>query len=241
MPTPQDQGRRLLATSRTCLPVVCVPAAVNRFGDGAMPPGSRLGSAARDGTRTTGSCREEAIHQSAQSPQEVRKTSEDGRFRSSVANDISAGQPKNWTLGRRSANQPDGPPEAGAQVRILPGAPFRISCTADLLVHARWYRRPSWVCPGHAGSDGEEATMTISPDDDVSAPTTDDGTPVGTADAAEDARRAGADRDTNLRDPVVEGALRVDDENRPTDDGVPIGEADAEADRARAFGDDERP
>src|SRR3954470_13252875 len=83
----------------------------------------RLRSAARDGTRTTASCREEAIHQSAQSPQEVRKTSEDGRLHPSVANDITAGQPQNWTLGRRSANQPDGPPEAGAQVRILPGAP----------------------------------------------------------------------------------------------------------------------
>jgi hypothetical protein len=83
--------------------------------------------------------------------------------------------------------------------------------------------------------------MTIHPDDDVSAPATDDGVPIGAADAAEDARRAGADRDTNLRDTVVEGALRVDDENRPTDDGVPIGEADAEADRARAFGDDDRP
>src|SRR4051794_41820953 len=82
----------------------------------------RLRSAARDGTRTTGSRREEAIHQSAQSPQEVRKTSEDGRLHPSVANDITAGQPQNWTLGRRSANQPDGPPEAGAQGRILPGA-----------------------------------------------------------------------------------------------------------------------
>src|SRR4051794_4685960 len=91
----------------------------------------RLRSAARDGTRTTGSRREEAIHQSAQSPQEVRKTSEDGRLHPSVANDITAGQPQNWTLGRRSANQPDGPPEAGAQGRILPGAPFRISCTSE--------------------------------------------------------------------------------------------------------------
>src|SRR4051794_4685964 len=181
--------------------------------------------------------------ESARSPQNVRRwppspiRSQRHNGRSTAELDAwpQVGEPAGWPSGGGCAGSN---PAGGTFQNLLH---VRISCTADLLVHARWYRRPSWVCPGHGGSDGEEATMTIPPDDDVSAPTKDDGTPVGTADAAEDARRAGADRDTNLRDPVVEGALRVDDENRPTDDGVPIGEADAEADRARAFGDDERP
>jgi hypothetical protein len=68
---------------------------------------------------------------------------------------------------------------------------------------------------------------------------TDQGHTVGAADAAEDARRAGADRDTPLRDTVQEGALDADDP-APTDQGVPVGSADAEADRARASGDDDR-
>jgi hypothetical protein len=69
---------------------------------------------------------------------------------------------------------------------------------------------------------------------------TDQGETVGAADAAEDARRAGAGRDTPLRDTVQEGALEADDPV-PTDEGVPVGSADAEADRARASGDDDRP
>jgi hypothetical protein len=77
------------------------------------------------------------------------------------------------------------------------------------------------------------------PDDNLVERSTDDGTTVGTADAAEDARRAGADRDTPLRDTVQEGALdAAADTERATDDGVPVGEADAEADRLAAGGDD---
>ncbi len=68
--------------------------------------------------------------------------------------------------------------------------------------------------------------------------TNDDGTPVGAADAAEDARRAGADGDSPLRDTVEEGALGSDaDPDQATDDGVPVGAADADADREAAGGD----
>ena len=45
------------------------------------------------------------------------------------------------------------------------------------------------------------------PDENLIDRSTEDGTTVGAADAAEDARRAGADRDTPLRDTVEEGAL----------------------------------
>ena len=66
-----------------------------------------------------------------------------------------------------------------------------------------------------------------------------DGSSVGTADAAEDARRAGADRDTPLRDTIEEGAVDHGlDGERSVDDGVPVGSADAEADRLRAGGDE---
>jgi hypothetical protein len=75
--------------------------------------------------------------------------------------------------------------------------------------------------------------------DDLIDRSTEDGTTVGAADAAEDARRAGADRDTPLRDTVEEGALDTGiDADRATDDGEPVGEADAEADRLAAGADD---
>jgi len=45
------------------------------------------------------------------------------------------------------------------------------------------------------------------PDENLIDRSSEDGTPVGAADAAEDARRAGADRDTPLRDTIEEGAL----------------------------------
>jgi hypothetical protein len=77
------------------------------------------------------------------------------------------------------------------------------------------------------------------PDENLIDRSTEDGATVGAADAAEDARRAGADRDTPLRDTVQEGALdAAADTERATDDGVPVGEADAEADRLAAGGDD---
>jgi hypothetical protein len=69
-------------------------------------------------------------------------------------------------------------------------------------------------------------------DDNLIDRSREDGTTVGAADAAEDARRAGADRDTPLRDTIEEGALDAGtDAAHATDDGVPVGEADAEADR----------
>jgi hypothetical protein len=76
-------------------------------------------------------------------------------------------------------------------------------------------------------------------DNDMIDRSREDGATVGAADAAEDARRAGADRDTPLRDTIEEGALDAGpDADRATDDGVPVGEADAEADRLAAGGDD---
>ena len=75
-------------------------------------------------------------------------------------------------------------------------------------------------------------------DEDMVDRSREDGTTVGAADAAEDARRAGADRDTPLRDTIQEGALDSGtDPDRASDDGVPVGEADAEADRLAAGGD----
>jgi hypothetical protein len=75
-------------------------------------------------------------------------------------------------------------------------------------------------------------------DSDLIDRSRDDGETVGTADAAEDARRAGADRDTPLRDTIEEGVLDAGtDADAATDDGVPVGEADAEADRRAAGGD----
>jgi hypothetical protein len=96
--------------------------------------------------------------------------------------------------------------------------------------------------PLNSGGMPPAAAAEILPDRDDSDlvdRSTEDGTPVGAADAAEDARRAGADRDTPLRDTVQEGALDAGaDPERATDDGVPVGEADAEADRLAAGGDD---
>ena len=81
--------------------------------------------------------------------------------------------------------------------------------------------------------------MTQPDDDNLIDRSREDGATVGAADAAEDARRAGADRDTPLRDTVQEGALDAAvDTERATDAGVPVGEADAEADRLAAGADD---
>jgi|tagenome__1003787_1003787.scaffolds.fasta_scaffold20951849_3 hypothetical protein len=81
--------------------------------------------------------------------------------------------------------------------------------------------------------------MTQPDDDNLIDHSREDNPTVGAADAAEDARRADADRDTPLRDTIQEGALVPGaDTERATDDGVPVGEADAEADRLAAGGDD---
>lgn len=81
-----------------------------------------------------------------------------------------------------------------------------------------------------AGTDRDDSDM-------IDRTTEDDGTPVGAADAAEDARQAGADRDVPLRDTIEEGATDGGDSASPTDDGVPVGEADADADRQAAGAD----
>ncbi|MEX5721746.1 hypothetical protein [Geodermatophilus maliterrae] len=79
----------------------------------------------------------------------------------------------------------------------------------------------------------------VPPDDDTTSSSTDDGVPVGAADAEADARRSGASDDERPSD-VGEGFLLDVDPGRSTDDGVPVGRADAEADRMRSGGDDDR-
>jgi len=81
-------------------------------------------------------------------------------------------------------------------------------------------------------------TTQSDPDGSLADRSADDGTTVGAADAAEDARRAGANRDTPLRDTIEEGAAELGVAgDGATDDGVPVGSADAEADRRRAGAD----
>ena len=81
--------------------------------------------------------------------------------------------------------------------------------------------------------------MTTHPDDDTTSSSTDDGVPVGAADAEADARRSGASDDERPSN-VGEGFLLDVDPGQSTDDGVPVGRADAEADRMRSGGDDDR-
>jgi len=99
----------------------------------------------------------------------------------------------------------------------------------------------------HATTSIPEATMmthssagSVPPDDDVTSGSTDDGVPVGAADAEADARRSGAsDNDERLSN-VGEGFGLDVDPGQGTDDGVPVGRADAEADRMRSAEDDDR-
>jgi lincosamide nucleotidyltransferase A/C/D/E len=70
---------------------------------------------------------------------------------------------------------------------------------------------------------------------------TDDGEPVGSADAEADARASGATDDDDL---PGDGRGLVDAEGAAgseSDDGEPVGSADAEADRARSTGEDDTP
>lgn len=78
----------------------------------------------------------------------------------------------------------------------------------------------------------------VPPDDDTTSGSTDDGVPVGAADAEADARRSGAGDDDERPSNVGEGLLLDVDPSRGTDDGVPVGRADAEADRMRSVEDD---
>ena len=78
------------------------------------------------------------------------------------------------------------------------------------------------------------------PPDDVTSSSTDDGVPVGAADAEADARGSGAGDNDERPSNVGEGFLLDVDPGRGTDDGVPVGRADAEADRMRSVEDDDR-
>jgi hypothetical protein len=76
---------------------------------------------------------------------------------------------------------------------------------------------------------------------DQDATRTDDGVPVGAADAEADAVRSGAGgNDDSLADsaagavPGTAGDLDAPREGAATDDGVPVGQADVEADRVRS-------
>ena len=68
---------------------------------------------------------------------------------------------------------------------------------------------------------------------------TDDGVPVGAADAEADARRSGAGDDDERPSNVGERLLLDAHPGRRIDDGVPVGRADAEADRRRSVEDDD--
>ena len=78
----------------------------------------------------------------------------------------------------------------------------------------------------------------VPPDDGMTSGSTDDGVPVGAADAEADARRSGAGDEDERPSNVGEGLLLDVDPSRGTDDGVPVGRADAEADRMRSVEDD---
>ena len=79
----------------------------------------------------------------------------------------------------------------------------------------------------------------VPPDDGMTSGSTDDGVPVGAADAEADARRSGASDNDERPSNVGEGFLLDVDPGQGTDDGVPVGRADAEADRMRSGGDDD--
>jgi hypothetical protein len=74
----------------------------------------------------------------------------------------------------------------------------------------------------------------LTDEEDQSRNATDDGVPVGAADAEADRQRAAGDSDAD--DASFVNADTTDSE---TDQGVPVGRADAEQDRLRASSDDE--
>ena len=80
----------------------------------------------------------------------------------------------------------------------------------------------------------------VPPDDDLTSGSTDDGVPVGAADAEADARRSGAGDDDERPSNVGEGFMLDVDPGRGTDDGDAVGSADAEADRRGSVEGDER-
>ena len=85
----------------------------------------------------------------------------------------------------------------------------------------------------------QPAAASVPPDNEMNSDSTDDGMPVGAADAEADARRSGAGDDERPSN-VGEGFELDVDPGRETDGGVPVGRADAEADRAGSVEGDER-
>jgi hypothetical protein len=91
------------------------------------------------------------------------------------------------------------------------------------------------MVPGVAVTAGDALTG----DRDSTTTSTDDGVPVGTADAEADAARTGADGDDEtLANPGEASRPDLASDDTETDDGVPVGSADAEADRQRTTDDD---
>jgi hypothetical protein len=89
--------------------------------------------------------------------------------------------------------------------------------------------------PGVAATAGDAFTG----DRDSTTTSSDDGVPVGAADAEADAARTGAsDTDDTRVKPGEASAPDLADTPR-TDEGVSVGEADAEADRRRTTDDDD--
>ncbi len=80
----------------------------------------------------------------------------------------------------------------------------------------------------------------VPPDDDMTSSSTDDGVPVGAADAEADARRSGAGDDDERPSNVGEAFSLDVDPGRGVNGDVPVGRADAEADRMRSVEDDDR-
>jgi hypothetical protein len=74
----------------------------------------------------------------------------------------------------------------------------------------------------------------------MTSDSTEDGMPVGAADAEADVRRSGASDDDERPSNVGEGFSLDVDAGRDTDAGVPVGRADAEADRTGSVEGDER-
>jgi hypothetical protein len=93
------------------------------------------------------------------------------------------------------------------------------------------------IVPGVAVTAGDALTG----DRDSTTRSTDDGVPVGEADAQADAARTGAsdvDDDDTMTDPGNASVPDVPGSAPGTDDGVPVGSADADEDRRRTTGND---
>jgi hypothetical protein len=76
----------------------------------------------------------------------------------------------------------------------------------------------------------------LTTDEDQSRGATDEGVPVGAADAEADRKQAAGEEGSGSDDSAFVNADTTDSE---TDQGVPVGRADAEQDRLRASSDEE--